>query len=89
MKNPAALRPRPRFHGLPVVHGWHTSRNTRSLYGTREMQEETVDELIVRAANLIGCGAPEADVLEMLVVETRDEGLAFLLLRAGELLAKD
>jgi hypothetical protein len=53
------------------------------------MQEETVDELIVRAANLIGCGAPEADVLEMLVVETRDEGLAFLLLRAGELLAKD
>ena len=53
------------------------------------MQEETVDELIVRAANLIGCGAPEADVLEMLVVETSDEGLSFLLFRAGQLLVNE
>ena len=48
-----------------------------------------MDELIVRAANLIGCGAAEADVIEMLVVETSDEGLAFLLFRAGQLLSRE
>jgi hypothetical protein len=51
------------------------------------MTEDGMDELIVRAANLIGAGADEGDVRTMLLVETGDEGLAFLLLQAGRLLA--
>ena len=47
-----------------------------------------MDELIMRAANLIGCGAEEKDVRAMLIAETDDEGVAFLILSAGRLLAQ-
>lgn len=46
-----------------------------------------MDELIVRAANAVGCGADEREVRAMLVAETKDEGLAFLLFQAGRILA--
>jgi len=52
------------------------------------MAEDAMDELIMRAANLIGCGAEEKDVRAMLVAETDDEGVAFLILSAGRLLAQ-
>ena len=52
------------------------------------MKEATVDEMIVRAANMIGCGAAEGDVRAMLSRETEDEALVFLILTAGRLLAQ-
>lgn len=52
------------------------------------MKEATVDELIVLAANMIGCGAAEGDVRAMLARETDDDGLVFLILTAGRLLAQ-
>jgi hypothetical protein len=49
-----------------------------------------MDTLIVRAANMIGSGADKRDVRAMLLAEVEgDEGLAFLLLTAGRLLAKE
>ncbi len=48
-----------------------------------------MDELIARAANMLACGADEGDVRAMLIAETDDEGLAFLILTAGRLLAKE
>ena len=51
------------------------------------MREATVDEMIVRAANMIGCGAAEGDVRAMLARETEDEALIFLIFTAGRLLA--
>jgi hypothetical protein len=52
------------------------------------MREVTVDELIVRAANMIECGAAEGDVRAMLSRETEDEALIFLIFTAGRLLAQ-
>jgi hypothetical protein len=51
------------------------------------MREAEMDELIVRVANAVGCGADEREVRAMLLAETKDEGLAFLLLQAGRILA--
>jgi hypothetical protein len=48
-----------------------------------------MEALIQRAAAMIGCGADVRDVRAMLVAETEDEGLAFLLLTAARLLAKE
>ncbi len=47
-----------------------------------------MDRWIMRAANMIACGAKESDVLAMLLGETEDEGVAFLALTAGCLLAQ-
>jgi len=47
-----------------------------------------VEALIQRAAMMIGAGANERDVREMLLAEVADDGLAFLLLNAGRLLAQ-
>ena len=52
------------------------------------MREATLDELIVIAANMIGCGAAEGDVRAMIARETEDDGLVFLILTAGRLLAQ-
>jgi hypothetical protein len=52
------------------------------------MKEATVDEMIVQAATMIGCGAEERDVRAMIARETEDEGLVFLILAAGRLLAQ-
>lgn len=46
-----------------------------------------MDELIVRVANAVGCSADEREIRAMLLAETNDEGLAFLLLQAGRILA--
>jgi hypothetical protein len=51
-------------------------------------REATVDELIVLAAIMIGCGAAEGDVRKMIARETEDDGLIFLILTAGRLLAQ-
>jgi hypothetical protein len=45
-----------------------------------------MEELIVRAANMMACGAVETEIRAMLLRETADEGLAFLLLIAARLL---
>lgn len=50
------------------------------------IDNEATESLIVRAATMLGCGAPDADVRAILTAETGDEGMAFLLLTAGRLL---
>ena len=51
-------------------------------------REDIVDEMIVRAANMIRCGAEERDVCAMLARETDDESLTLLILTAARLLAQ-
>ncbi len=46
-----------------------------------------MDELIVRVANAVGCCADEREIRAMLLAETNDEGLSFLFLQAGRILA--
>ncbi len=48
-----------------------------------------MEALIQRAAAMIGAGANERDVRAKLVAEVADDGLAFLLLVAGRLLARE
>jgi hypothetical protein len=51
------------------------------------MREAKMDELIVRVANAVGSCADEREIRAMLLAETNDEGLSFLLLQAGRILA--
>jgi hypothetical protein len=64
-------------------HAWHITRNESA---RREEAGSVMEELIVRAANMMAYGAAEAEIRAMLLRETTDEGLAFLLLTAARLL---